>query len=114
MRFYSFGTDFKYNLERIARQEIYTDSPAGEAVFAFTIEAEPAARAAGHAWGFQVDAAGRPLIAMQQATLDYEVVIEACHVWMAQQGLPDQPVWFLALPPGKSPEEFLSIEGDLA
>jgi len=108
MRFYSFGTDFKYNLERILRQDIYTDDCEGVR-FAFTVEAAPAARAAGHPFGYQLDPAGRPLIAMDRPTLDYEVIIEACHIWMAHAALPDQPVWFLALPPGKSPEEFLSF-----
>ena len=109
MRFYSFGTDFKYALDRIVRQAIHTDQPAGGVTFAFTAEAAPAAMEAGHPFGYQMDSEGRPLIAMPQPTLDYEIVIEACHIWMAQQGIPDQPVWFLALPPGKSPQEFLTF-----
>jgi hypothetical protein len=109
MRFYSFGADYKYTMDRISRQEIFTDDPAGGNVFAFTVEAAPAALAVGHPWGYQLDAAGRPLIAMSQTSLDYEVVIQACHIWMERQGIPDEPVWFLALPPGKSPEEFLSF-----
>ena len=114
MRFYSFGTDFKYTLDRISRQEIYTDGPAGKPRFAFIVEAAPAAQAAGRAAGYQLDADGRPLIAMPHLSLDYEVVIQACHIWMQRQNLQDQPVWFLALPPGKSPDEFLSIGGDSA
>ena len=109
MRFYSFGTDFKYALGRIVRQEIYREDAAGGVVFAFTVEAAPAAAEAGHPLGYQIDADGRPLIAMPAETLDYQVIIEACHLWMAAQNLPDQPVWFLALPPGKTPEEFLTI-----
>jgi hypothetical protein len=111
MRFYSFGTDFKYTLNRISRQEIYTDGVAGKVAFAFTVEATPAGLPADGAGSYLLDDAGKPLIRMPQSSLDYEVVIAACHVWMGQQGLPDEPVWFLALPPGKSPEEFLSIEG---
>lgn len=109
MRFYSFGTDFKYTLDRIVRQDIYTDDPQGGVRFAFTVEAAPAAREAGHAFGYQLDEAGRPLIVMDKPSLDYTVIIEACHIWMKHQGIPDEPVWFLALPPGKSPEEFLTF-----
>ena len=75
--------------------------------FAFTVEA---ATDAAPAEAYQLDAAGRPVVRMAEGSLDYEVVIAACHIWMARQGLPDEPVWFLALPPGKAPEEFLSIE----
>lgn len=106
MRFYSFGTDFKYSLGRITRQEIYTDAPDGGVRLAFIAET---AEEAGRAPGFYQDDEGRPHIVVPALTLDYQVIIQACHTWMAQQGLPDEPVWFLALPPGKSPEEFLRI-----
>ncbi|MGQ9516905.1 MAG: hypothetical protein ACUVWB_00570 [Anaerolineae bacterium] len=109
MRFYSFGTDFKYSLGRIMRQEIYTDAPDGGVRLAFIVETAPAAEKAGRVPGFYQDDEGRPLIVVPAPTLDYQVIIQACHTWMAQQGLPDEPVWFLALPPGKSPDEFLRI-----
>ncbi len=109
MRFYSFGTDFKYSLGRITRQEIYTDAPDGGIQLAFIAEAAPAAEAAGHSPGYHLDDEGRPVIVVPAPTLDYAVIIQACHIWMAHHGLPDEPVWFLALPPGKSPEEFLRI-----
>lgn len=113
MRFYALGTDYKYALGRIERQEIYTDAGDGGLRFAFTVEVAPAAAAAGHALGYQLDAEGRPLVAMAAHSLDYEVIIAACHIWMQQQGLGDEPVWFLALPPGKSPAEFLpALRGD--
>ena len=108
MRFYSFGTDFKYRLGRITRQEIYTDAPDGGVQLAFIVETAPAAEGAGRA-EYYLDEQGRPHIVVPALTLDYQVIIQACHVWMARQGLPDEPVWFLALPPGKSPEEFLRI-----
>lgn len=108
MRFYSFGTDFKYSLGRITRQEIYTDAPAGGVQLAFIAETAPAEEA-GRAPEYYLDEEGRPHVVVHAPTLDYQVIIQACHAWMARQGLPDEPVWFLALPPGKSPEEFLRI-----
>ena len=110
MRFYSFGTDFKYALDCICSQEIYADADNRGIRLAFVLESTPAGSTPISIPHYRVEADDRPHITMPQPTVDYEVVIEACHVWMVHQGIPDQPIWFLALPPGKSPEEFFSIE----
>jgi hypothetical protein len=109
VRFFSFGTDFKYALDRIVHQEIYTDAPDGIQKLAFIVEATPATSDESPSAVLCSDNDGRLVISMPAATLDYEVIIQACHLWMAAQGISEQPVWFLALPPGKRPEEFLTF-----
>lgn len=106
MRFFSLATDYKYAIGRLSRQEIFTDGPQGGLELAFTIET---AASSSRLPGLHLDGKGQTLIIMPQASLDFEVVTQACHIWMAHQGIPEQPIWFLALPPGKDPAEFLTF-----
>ncbi len=110
MRFVSFGTQYKFPELRapLVRDEIYTGDPTGGWKLAFIVETAHIGAQAGRTPGYHVDGQGRAVVVVPEEALDGVIVRRACHQWMEHNGLPDEPVWFMALPPGKEAADFFT------